>query len=128
MAGVPEEHLLATGARWNVAFAQWSRTDRTVSDWQSLNERVRIQLSVRFNVLCVNGTLPVPYQMRSLGDGITEFKYSGRPAWRIAAFLDGRTWFLTHIFKAPHRARRMQTEIQRTKRARDEQLGTKGNN
>lgn len=125
MAGVPEENLEWTGAHWDVAFAEWSGIDQAIDDWNRLDERVRTKFEVRFQALCENRSLPVPYQMRPLNEGIWEFKIK-RPAWRITAFQEGRTWLLTHIFKKPGK-RRLRDEITKAKRAREEHLRRRRN-
>lgn len=122
MAGVPEENLEWKGTQRNVAFAQWSGRDRTIADWEGLDYRARSKFKVHFNALCQNGTIPVPEQWRPLGAGIWEFKVNKPAAWRIGAFQDGRTWFLTHVFKKPRRKKRLRAEIDKAKRAREEHL------
>ncbi|MCH8152105.1 MAG: type II toxin-antitoxin system RelE/ParE family toxin [Planctomycetes bacterium] len=113
--------LIAEGSRGVIRFARWSGARASISDWNRLDYKVRNKFQVRFQALCEHGSLPQPEQMRHLDAGIWEFK-TKRPAWRISAFREGGTWFVTHIFRKPSGKKRLSNEINKAKKARGEHL------
>lgn len=121
MDAVPDEDLVVPrGLARTIAYARDAAGRRPARDFMGSLASVDLkQLGAQFDHLAATGYLGNTRQFRKERGQIWTFKT--RSGARIAAFQQGRVWYLTHGF-VKQRDRWPRTELERAERIRMEHL------
>ena len=112
------------GEKCSARFATWTKTQKTILQWNEFDYRVRNRFELAIQAKCDHGTVPTS-QARKIrnADDIWEFKADvQRVCWRAAAFKLRDVWYITHFFKTDHGNRLVMAEAKKAEMVRKEHL------